>query len=116
MRMLVGAIALGLLAGCAGPSMNQARTAAPYKTFTSEKKDQLVAQCIQFAWQDETLFGVDAAAYLQPGPTGGFTVYTRGSEYFIDVVAGASGTTINYYVVDGDALAERRLGTLATCL
>lgn len=116
MRMLVGAIALGLLAGCAGHSMNQARTTAPTKTFTSEKKDQLVAQCIQFAWQDETLFGVDAAAYLQPGEAGGFTVYTRSSEYFIDAVSGASGTTINYYVVEGDALAERRLGALATCL
>ncbi|MDB6141606.1 MAG: hypothetical protein JWP80_650 [Pseudomonas sp.] len=116
MRMLAGAMALGLLVGCAGHSMDQARTAAPYKTFTSDKKDQLVAQCIQFAWQDETMFGVDGAAYLQPGPTGGFTVYTRSSEYFIDVVTGPSGTTINYYVVDGDALAERRLGVLATCL
>lgn len=116
MRMLAGAMALGLLVGCAGHSMNQARTTAPYKTFTSEKKDQLVAQCIQFAWQDETLFGVEADAYLQPGVAGGFTVYTRSSEYFIDAVSGPSGTTINYYVVQGDALAERRLGALATCL
>lgn len=116
MRMLIGAMTLGLLAGCASPSMDTARTAAPAKTFTSEKQDQLVAQCIQFSWQDEVVFGVEAAAYLKPGTKGGFTVYTRSAEYFVDVQSAASGTTINYYVAKSDALAERRLASLATCL
>ncbi|WP_397452734.1 hypothetical protein [Pseudomonas sp. NA-150] len=116
MRMLAGLMTLGLLAGCSTHSMDQARTAAPTKTFTSEKKDQLVAQCVQFAWQDETMFSVEAAAYLQPGPAGGYTVYTRSSEYFIDVTSSAAGTTVNYYITNADALAERRLATLATCL
>ncbi|MGV8917271.1 MAG: hypothetical protein ACOH2R_05655 [Pseudomonas sp.] len=116
MRMLAGLVALGLLAGCSTHSMDQARTAAPTKTFASEKKDQLVAQCIQFAWQDETMFGVEAAAYLQPGSAGGYTVYTRSSEYFVDVTSNAAGTTVNYYITTVDGLAERRLGTLATCL
>jgi hypothetical protein len=96
--------------------MDTARSAAPVKTFTSEKQDQLVAQCIQFAWQDDVMFGVEADAYLKPGTKGGFTVYTRSAEYFVDVQSAASGTTINFFVANGDALAERRLASLATCL
>lgn len=116
MRIFIGALTLGFLAGCASPSMDMARTVAPSKTFTSEKKDELVAQCIQFAWQDNVMFGVEADAYLKPGTKGGFTVYTRSAEYFADVQSAATGTTINYYVAKDDALTERRLASLATCL
>ncbi|MEB0078482.1 hypothetical protein QN386_24755 [Pseudomonas sp. CCI3.2] len=116
MRMLIGALTLVLLAGCVSPSMDSARTTTPAKTFTSEKKEDLVAQCIQFAWQDELMFGVEADAYLKPGTKGGFMVYTRSAEYFVDVQSAASGTTVNYFVAKGDALAERRLASLATCL
>jgi len=116
MRMLIGAVALGLLAGCMAPNMNAARTGGPSKTFVSQKADQLVAQCIQFAWQDESVFGVEADAFLHQESKGGFTVYTRSSEYFADVMTAASGTTVNYYVTHNDAFAERRLAGLATCL
>ncbi len=67
MRILMVALAVTLLAGCAGSAMNEARTKAPYKTLNSEKPGKDVAQCVQFSWQDEAVFGVDAAAYLQPG-------------------------------------------------
>ncbi len=77
MRMLTVALAATLLAGCAGSAMNEARTQAPYKTLTSDKPEQVVAQCVQFSWQDEAVFGVDAGAYLQTGKKGGSTVYTR---------------------------------------
>jgi hypothetical protein len=116
MRMLIGAMTLGLLAGCMTQGMSEARSGAPYKTFSSQKQDQLVAQCIQFAWQDESVFGVDAAAYLQPGSKGGFTVHTRDSEYFVDVLSSASGTTVSYYTALSNSIAERRLAALATCL
>lgn len=116
MRVLIVAMTLGFLVGCTSPSMDSARTAPPVKTFVSDKQDQLVAQCIQFAWQDDVVFGVEADAYLKPGTKGGFTVYTRSAEYFVDVQSAAAGTTINYYEPKGDALADRRLASLATCL
>ncbi|MDO7896083.1 hypothetical protein [Pseudomonas citrulli] len=116
MRMLTVALAATLLAGCAGSTMNQARTQAPYKTLASDKPAQVVAQCVQFSWQDEAVFGVDAAAYQQPGEQGGLTVYTRSAESFVDVQAGASGTTLNYYAQHDDFIAKRRLAALATCL
>ncbi|WP_434702954.1 hypothetical protein J3P85_18690 [Pseudomonas sp. Z1-12] len=116
MRMLTVALAATLLAGCAGSAMNEARTQAPYKTLTSEKPEQVVAQCVQFSWQDEAVFGVDAGAYLQPGKKGGSTVYTRSAESFVDLHAGATGTELSYYAKQDDFVAKRRLAALATCL
>lgn len=116
MRMLTVALAATLLAGCAGSAMNEARTQAPYKTLTSDKPEQIVAQCVQFSWQDEAVFGIDAGAYLQPGKKGGSTVYTRGAESFVDLHAGATGTELSYYAKHDDFVAKRRLAALATCL
>ena len=116
MRMLMGALAVSLLAGCAGSAMNDARTATPYKTLSSDKPERVVAQCVQFAWQDEAVFGVDASGYLQPGSKGGTTVYTRSAESFVDVTTDASGTRLNYYAQHDDFVAKRRLAALATCL
>ncbi len=114
--MLTVALAATLLAGCAGSAMNEARTQAPYKTLTSDKPEQVVAQCVQFSWQDEAVFGVDAGAYLQPGKPSGLTVYTRSAESFVDVHAGATGTELSYYAKHDDFVAKRRLAALATCL
>jgi len=116
MRMLTVALAATLLAGCAGSAMEQARTQAPYKTMTSSKPEQVVAQCVQFSWQDEAVFGQDAGAYLQPGKKGGSTVYTRSAESFVDLKTDATGTTLNYYARHDDFVAKRRLAALATCL
>ncbi|MCE0464042.1 MULTISPECIES: hypothetical protein [Pseudomonas] len=116
MRMLTVVLATTLLAGCAGSAMEHARTQAPYKTMTSDKPEQVVAQCVQFSWQDEAVFGVDAGAYLQPGKKGGSTVYTRSAESFVDLESGAQGTTLNYYARHDDFVAKRRLAALATCL
>ncbi|WP_260961377.1 hypothetical protein [Pseudomonas citri] len=116
MRTLMVALVATLLAGCAGSAMNEARTQAPYKTLTSDKPEQNVAQCVKFAWEDEAVFGVDAGAYLQPGKKGGSTVYTRSAESFVDLATDASGTTLSYYAKHDDFMAKRRLAALATCL
>ncbi|MBX9405761.1 hypothetical protein K5E40_08710 [Pseudomonas baetica] len=116
MRILMVALAATLLAGCAGPAMNDARTKTPYKVLTSDKAEKVVAQCVQFGWQDEAVFGVDAAAYLESRQQGGTTVYTRSAESFVDVLTGPSGTTLNYYAQKDDFVAKRRLAALATCL
>lgn len=116
MRMLTVALAATLLVGCAGSAMNQARTQSPYKTLSSDKPERDVAQCIQFSWQDEAVFGVDAGAYLQPGKKGGSTVYTRSAESFVDLETRETGTVLNYYAKHDDFVAKRRLAALATCL
>lgn len=116
MRMLMVALAATLLTGCAGSVMEDARTQTPYKVLNSDKPEKVVAQCVQFAWQDEAVFGVDAAAYLQPGKKGGSTVYTRSAESFVDLTTDASGTVLNYYAQKDDFVAKRRLAALATCL
>ncbi|MDD1006806.1 hypothetical protein M5G27_04855 [Pseudomonas shahriarae] len=116
MRILMVALAATMLAGCAGSVMDNARTQTPNKVLTSNKPEKIVAQCVQFAWQDESVFGVDAGAYLQPGKKGGSTVYTRSAESFVDVSTDASGTVLNYFAQKDDFVAKRRLAALATCL
>ncbi|MBK5533985.1 hypothetical protein JFT91_15500 [Pseudomonas sp. TH08] len=116
MRMLMVALAATLLAGCAGSVMDDARTKTPSRVLTSDKAEKVVAQCVQFGWQDEAVFGVDAGAYLEPRKPGGTTVYTRSAESFVDVITEPSGTTLNYYAQKDDFVAKRRLAALATCL
>ncbi|MGJ7514702.1 hypothetical protein ACSFE6_10245 [Pseudomonas baetica] len=116
MRILMVALAVTMLAGCAGSVMSDARSKPPYKTLNSDKPAKDVAQCVQFSWQDEAVFGVDASGYLQPGEKGGTTVYTRSAESFVDVTTDASGTVLSYYAQHDDFVAKRRLAALATCL
>ncbi|MGE8067726.1 hypothetical protein [Pseudomonas sp. NPDC089569] len=116
MRILMVALAATLLAGCAGSVMNDARSKPANKVLKSDKPAQVVAECVQFSWQDESVFGVDASAYLQPGVKGGTTVYTRSAESFVDVTTDASGTVLSYYAQHDDFVAKRRLAALATCL
>jgi uncharacterized protein YceK len=116
MRILMVVLAATLLAGCAGSVMDNSRTKSPTKVLNSDKPEKVVAQCVQFAWQDEAVFGVDAGAYLQPGRKGGSTVYTRSAESFVDLSSDASGTVLSYYAQHDDFAAKRRLAALATCL
>lgn len=116
MRVLMAVMVAVLLAGCASSTMDDARARAPSKILSSAKADQLVAQCVQFAWQDEAVFGVDAAAYLEPGKTGGYTVYARSAESFVDIKAEAAGTSALFYAVEDNFVSKRRLAALATCL
>lgn len=116
MRVLMAVMVAALLAGCAGSVMNEARSKSPYKVLSSAKAEQVVAQCVQFAWQDEAVFGVDASAYLESAKVGGYTVYTRSAESFADIRGQASGTTVNYYATQDNWVAKRRLAALATCL
>lgn len=115
-KVVVGALVLAALAGCAGSKMKDARTGTPYKTLASDKATLLVAECIQFGWQDETVFGVDAGGFKEPTGAGGFTVYTTGGDYFADVQSAGAGSSIKYYAIEDTMPAKRRLAALATCL
>ena len=115
-KVVVGALVLAALAGCAGSKMKDARAGTPYKTLASDKATLVVAECIQFGWQDESVFGVDAGGFKEPNGSGGFTVYTTGGDYFVDVQSAGAGATVKYYAVEDNMPAKRRLAALATCL
>ncbi len=116
MRVVLAMSAVLLLAGCASSAMDAARSQAPSAQLDSQKAQEIVAQCIQFSWQDEAVFGVDASGYLQPRKPGGFTVYTREAESFADIYAQAGGTHVDYYAQKNDSVALRRKAAAATCL
>ena len=115
-KLVIGALVLATLAGCAGSKMKEARTASPYKTLASDKATLVVAQCIQFGWQDEKVFGVDAGGFKEATEAGGYTVYTTGGDYFVDIQSAGTGSTVNYYAGEDNMPAKRRLAALATCL
>jgi hypothetical protein len=114
MKLLIGVVALALLAGCTSPS-NKARAIGPYKTYASQKAINVVAQCVEYAWQDEAMVGGEAEAFMQSGKEG-FTVYTTGAEYFVDVQRKGTATQLSYYAPANTLAADRRGAALATCL
>ncbi|MCW2272135.1 hypothetical protein [Pseudomonas sp. JUb96] len=116
MRVVIAVVAAALLAGCASSTMEAARAKAPTKSFSSAKPADRVAQCIQFGWQDEAVFGVDASGYLEPNKQGGFTVYTREAESFADIQFQGATSAVSYYAQKNDSVALRRMAALATCL
>jgi len=116
MRFFVGAVAVALLAGCMAPTMNEARQEAPYKVLTSKKSDAALAKCVQYEWQNQSIFGGTPGATLQPGRDAGYTVFTEGSQYFVDIQPQSSGSEAKYYVVVGNWIANKRLAALQSCL
>jgi hypothetical protein len=114
--MGMGVLVAVALAGCTGPKMNDARTAGPEKNFNSLKPAEKVAQCIEFYWKDEAVFGVGTDAFVKSVKDGSFTVYTTDSEYFVDVHPAGPGAAAGYYVMNRDKLADRRLAAVASCL
>ncbi|AIR91284.1 hypothetical protein [Pseudomonas cremoricolorata] len=116
MRALVPMAVALLMVGCASSTMQAARTGAPTAQLESRKAPDRVAQCIQYSWQDEAVFGVDASGYLDPRKEGGFTVYTREAEAFVDVYAQGAGSRVDFYAKQQDAGALRRKAAAATCL
>jgi hypothetical protein len=116
MRILIGAVAVMLLAGCMAPTMNEARQKGPDKVLYSKKSDKAVAQCAQYEWQNQSLFGVTPEATLQAGRDSGYTVFTAGSEYFADIQPGASGAVVKYYAVLNNWISAKRLTALQSCL
>lgn len=116
MRILIGALAVALLAGCVAPTMNEARQEGPFKVLDSKKSDADLAKCVQYEWQNQSIFGGTPGATLQPGREAGYTVFTEGSQYFVDIQPKASGSVAKYYVVVGNWIANRRLAALQGCL
>jgi hypothetical protein len=116
MRILIGALAVALLAGCMARPMEEVRQDGPNKILFSKKTDKALAQCVQYEWQNQSLFGVTPEATTQPGRDAGYTVFTAASEYFVDIRPGASGSEAKYYVIADNWIAKARLEKLQSCL
>ncbi|POG02751.1 hypothetical protein BGP82_15640 [Pseudomonas putida] len=116
MRAILPLAAVLMLAGCASATMETARGGKPTAQLDSHKAPALVAQCIQFSWQEEKVFGDDASGYLEQRKQGGFTVYTREGEAFVDVYPQSGGTRVDYYAKQNDGVALQRRAAAATCL
>ncbi|MFK0033875.1 MULTISPECIES: hypothetical protein [unclassified Pseudomonas] len=116
MRAILPMAAALMLVGCASATMETARGGKPTAQLDSHKTPELVAQCIQFSWQEEKVFGDDASGYLEPRKQGGFTVYTREAEAFVDVYPQAGGARVDYYAQKNDGVALQRRAAAATCL
>ncbi|MBK5003965.1 hypothetical protein IAE38_000569 [Pseudomonas sp. S32] len=116
MRILIAGLGMAMLAGCVAPTMNEARGKGPYKILNSAKSDQALAKCVQYAWENQPIFGGAPGATLQSGHDAGYTVHTFGSEYFVDIRPRGSGSEARYYVVLGNWIAKKRLSALQGCL
>lgn len=56
MKKLIGVAALMAMAGCS--SMSELRQEKPYRSFSSTKGVEQAAECVLFAWQNQSLAGV----------------------------------------------------------
>ncbi|MBA1200573.1 hypothetical protein G7009_02015 [Pseudomonas capeferrum] len=116
MRVILAMAATVLLTGCVSSTMEATRSGSPSAQMDSRKSAELIAQCVQFSWQDEAVFGVDASGYLESREQGGFTVHSRDAESFVDIVPKSAGTRVDYYAQKNDSMALRRKAAAATCL
>lgn len=105
-----------MLVGCMAPTMNEARQDGPFKVLASRKSDSVLARCVQYEWQNQPIFGGSPGATLQRGRDNGYTVFTEGSQYFVDIQPKGSGSEAKYYVVVGNWIANKRLSALQGCL
>lgn len=116
MRIFIGALAVALLAGCMARPMSEIRQAGPSKILLSKKTDKALAQCVQYEWQNQSLFGVTPEATMQADRDSGYTVFTAASEYFVDIKPGASGSEAKFYVIADNWIARARLEKIQSCL
>jgi hypothetical protein len=108
MRILIGALAVALLAGCAS-SMEERRADKPRERLSSSKTVDAVSRCILFSWQSYTWYGSPLNVVLQPNQYGGNTVTAGQTDFFSDVIPKGSKTQIDYY---GSGAIGRELAPL----
>lgn len=110
-----GVIALAL-GGCT-TSPQEMRADGPMKTFTSAKPEQQVAECILYAWQNESLAGVHYPVSLQPKPGGGKTVVSANYREMADVTGGNSRTKVEFFSDSSMSwISDRRAASVKSCL
>ncbi|MFW9088247.1 hypothetical protein ACOI7N_27400 [Pseudomonas sp. P2758] len=87
------------------------------KTYISAKPEQQVAECILYAWQNESLAGVHYNVNLQPKPGGGKTVVSANYREMVDVTHSNGRTKIEFYSDSSMSwISDRRAASAKTCL
>lgn len=116
MRILIGALAITVLSGCA--SISEMRAKPPEQYFHSGKTVDALSECILFGWQNQSLAGAHYDANLQPRPGGGKSVVAQGQVEFVDVFPASDGAEIRLYVQPGTMSwrVNRRTDAIRSCL
>ncbi|MBK4988484.1 hypothetical protein [Pseudomonas sp. S36] len=97
MRILIGAIVVAALAGCA--SVGDTRSNPPLLELKSSRQPQQVAECIRDAWQNTTVLGVSVGGILQASGAR-YSVLAPDAQaplHLVDVTAAPGGSTIRYH-------------------
>lgn len=116
MRIVMTAVAVALLAGCA--SMNEKRADGPAASFSSTKSVEKLSECVLFAWQNQSLAGVNYDVSLQPFRDNGKTVISAGQAEFGDFTPLPTGSKVDLYFMTGifDWRKDRRIEAIKGCL
>jgi len=117
MRMTFAVLATLCLAGCSY-SMQELKARGPIESLSSSKQTQDVAQCILFAWQNQSIAGVHDAAVIQPRQGGGQTVASDSLREVADVYPLGQKTRVDFFTNGGGTnwVSDRRLAALTTCI
>jgi hypothetical protein len=111
----VGMIVMAL-SGCT-TSPQEMRTEGPLNSFTTSKTEHQVAECILYAWQNESLAGAHYNVSLQPRPGGGKTVVSANNREMADVIGSKKTTKVQFYSSSSMSwISDRRVASLKTCL
>ena len=115
-RIITAVCCVVALGGCT-TSLQDMRTEGHERTFTTQKPEQQVAECILYAWQNESLAGVHYAVSLQPRPGGGKSVVNAGNREMADVIGGKGQTAIRFYSNSSMGwITDRRAASIQSCL
>lgn len=110
-----GAIVLAL-GGCT-TSPQEMRAEGPLKSFSTHKPEQQVAECILYAWQNESLAGAHYNVSLQPRPSGGKSVVSANNREMADVIGSKESTKVLFFSSSSMSwISDRRVESLKTCL
>ncbi|QHB26503.1 hypothetical protein TCK1_1157 [Pseudomonas monteilii] len=97
MRILIGALGLALVAGCA--SVSETRNNPPLLDLKSEKPAKDVAECIRDSWQSTTVLGASVGGILQSSGNR-YSVLAPDAQaplHLVDVEPSKAGSTVKYH-------------------
>lgn len=115
-RIITAVCCVVALGGCT-TSPQDMRTEGPLNSFTTSKTEQQVAECILYAWQNESLAGAHYNVTLQPRPGGGKTVVSANNREMADVIGSKKTTKVQFFSSSSMSwISDRRVASLKTCL